>query len=380
MRIGIIGGGPAGLFAALLARERIGAEVELHERDSEGVSYGFGVEIAGRGLDSIAAAHPLFSAAFRAAARPSADRLFVHRGEAVLIDGGHGLAIARADLLRLLAGLCREAGVRLHFDSPVTADALQHCDLVIGADGVNSVVRDALAAFGTTRRMLTNRLAWYGTARLFDRPSIFFKAVGEGAWFWAVGYAYSNSRSTFVVECNARSWARSGLDRLAPEDRRLLAERLFRDELQGHALIENRSRWGVLPVIRNAAWHVGRTVLIGDALHSAHPTIGSGTRIAMEDAIALVDALASCESLDSALARFRVVREPAKTKLVHAADCSIAWYETLAPRLEAFDAPTLAIDYLLRTGRLDEARLWRDHPLFMARHADDWQRFIARQT
>ncbi len=377
MRIGIIGGGPAGLFAALLAREQLGAEVDVYERNPEAVTYGFGVEIAGGGLAAIDATHGAFATAFRAAARASTDRLLVHRGVPVMIDGGQGLAIARSGLLGLLAKFCREAGVRLHFNSRADAASLGDRDLVIGADGVNSAVRDGASGFGTTRRMLTNRLAWYGTHRIFAQPSIYFKA-GPAGCFWAVGYAYSQEMSTFVVECDADTWVAAGLDRLDDTDRRLLAERLFREELEGLPLIDNRSHWHALPVVRNAAWHVGKTVLIGDALHSAHPTIGSGSRIAMEDAIALIAALAGSSTIAGALTAFRTAREPAKNKLVHAAERSIDWYETIAPRLAEFDASTLAIDFLLRTGRVDEARLRRDHPGFIARHADAWHRYTTR--
>lgn len=152
----------------------------------------------------------------------------------------------------------------------------EDCDLVVGADGVTSDVRGAQEqAFGTTRFELANRMAWYGTTRHFPYPILSFKTTLHGH-FWTAAYAYTERMNTFVAECDADAWVRSGLDQMDGRQGQRFAEAMFADELEGHAFISNNATWRCLPVIRNRRWSVGKYVLIGDALHSAHPTIGSG--------------------------------------------------------------------------------------------------------
>ena len=285
--------------------------------------------------------------------------------------GGYGGSIARLRLLNILEEHAERAGVKILYEMRI-ADSAVHddADLVVGADGVNSTVRTANeAAFGTTRWTLTNRLAWYGTEKHFPYPLLSFKRH-QGGHFVGVAYPYTERMGTFVAECDANTWQSLGMEKMTDDQRRLLAEEVFAEELGGTSLISNKSNWGCLPVIRNRAWSVGHRVLIGDALHSAHPSIGSGTRIAMEDSIALIDALAlNADNIAAGLAAFRQTREPGKNKLVAAAEKSFAWYESFATKMETLDAVPFVFDFLMRTGRIDTARLYQEYPEFMNRYA-----------
>jgi 2-polyprenyl-6-methoxyphenol hydroxylase-like FAD-dependent oxidoreductase len=308
----------------------------------------------------------------------SRHRIISHRGEKLFIEGGgYGAAIGRLQLLNILQDCCEESGIEVRYDTRIEAGERLSADLVVGADGVNSATRHALEAeFGTTSYLLSNKLAWYGTTQHFPYPILSFKTTERGH-FWAAAYAYTERMGTFVAECDAETWVRSGFAGMDDAERQRITEEIFAEELGGKPLISNKSLWHSLPVTRNRNWHVGRTVLIGDALHSAHPTIGSGTRIAMEDSIALVEALTAHADVEQALDKFERDREPAKQKLVVAAEKSFTWYERIAPRLETLEPATLVFDFMMRTGRIDEARLIAEYPTFMAKYAKEWRAFAA---
>lgn len=378
MKIVVNGGGPSGLYFALLASRRLGAQVTVHEQNPKGATYGFGIVLADRGLNRLRDADEESYHLMMAASYVSRHRVIQHKGEKVFIDGrSYGGAIARLRLLEILEDCCERAGVTIHYESRIDDPSAIEADLVVGADGVNSATRAAQdAAFGTSSHLLSNKLAWYGTEALFPYPILSFRKTDLGQ-FWAVGYAYTESMSTFVAECDQTTWQQS-LVHLNDDQRTAVAEDIFAEELQGRKLISNRSLWHSLPVTRVSAWSVGNTVLIGDALHSAHPSIGSGTRIAMEDAIALCQSLeASGGDVANGLRRFRENREPTKDKLVHAAEASIAWYEEIAERIDRLSPQQLVFDYMTRTGRVDEDRLRQEFPIFMEKYQTDWHSFLA---
>jgi 2-polyprenyl-6-methoxyphenol hydroxylase-like FAD-dependent oxidoreductase len=381
MRIAINGGGPSGLYCALLLRKRLPqSEVVVYEQNPRDATYGFGIILAENGLERLRRADADSHAAIMAASFITANRKMALDGEQVYIGGGgSGGAIARARLLEILQQHAERAGAKVFFETRISdADALD-ADLIIGADGVNSVTRDGqVAAFGVTSRPLSAKLAWYGTTRHFPEPILSFKNHRLGH-FWCAAYPYDDRMGTFVAECDADAWTRSGLSEMSEEQGKALAEEIFAEELAGHPLVTNKSLWHSLPVTRVKEWSVGRTVLIGDALHSAHPSIGSGTRIAMEDSIALVEAIGDgSDPVETALRRFREQREPGKMKLVRAAERSIAWYENVAPKMESLNAVDFVFDFMMRTGRIDEARLTAEYPDFMRIHGADWTRFKAR--
>ena len=372
LKLEVVGGGPAGLwFAFLLKRRRPGWTVRVHEQNPATATYGFGVVLSDAGSERVRSAAP---AAFDRIARRMerwADLTIVHRDEVVPIDGNGFSSIGRLDLLGTLHELCREAGVSLRFEAPVgsLADLRGDADLVVGADGVNSGVRAALEAELRPRaELLGNRYAWYGTRQVFPTLTLTFRANADGA-FVAHHYRYAPDMSTFIVECDAETWARSGLAHLDDEAARRYCEAIFAPDLGGHPLVSNRSEWRRFPVLACGRWRHGNVVLIGDALRSVHFSIGSGTRLAMEDADALATALdESGGRVPDGLERFEAARRPVVEKLLAGAAGSWSWYEGFAGRMHL--APhELAYDYMTRSGRVSDDRLRAIAPRFARRLA-----------
>ena len=372
MRIEVVGGGPAGLwFAFLVRRRRPDWRVRVHEQNPATATYGFGVVLSDAGRERVrAAARDAFD---RLTARMErwADLTIVHRDEAVPIDGNGFSSIGRLDLLEILHGLCRDAGVTLRFDAPAPslAELRANADLVVGADGINSGVRAALEAELRPRvELLGNRYAWYGTHQVFPTLTLTFRANADGA-FVAHHYRYASDMSTFIVECDGKTWVESDLGGLGEEAARRYCETLFAPDLGGHPLISNRSDWRRFPVLVCERWRHGNVVLIGDALRSVHFSIGSGTRLAMEDADALAASLdASGGRVAAGLERFESVRRPVVEKLLAGAAGSWDWYERFAGRMH-LSAPDFAYDYMTRSGRVSDERLRAIAPRFMQRLA-----------
>jgi 2-polyprenyl-6-methoxyphenol hydroxylase-like FAD-dependent oxidoreductase len=247
-------------------------------------------------------------------------------------------------------------GVVPEYEKPL-GSPLEGYDLVVAADGANSVVR-GWHDFGTTVSRLQNRFAWYGTTRVFDTLTQTFVANEHGT-FNAHHYRHSPRMSTFVVECDADTWERGGFASMDEAGTMAYLEKVF-----GHPLVSNKSVWRNFPNLRNRRWFVGNTVLIGDALRTAHFSIGSGTRLAMEDAIALAGALGEHSALEECLVAFEAARRPVVEKLVAAADASGAWYERFPEHMKL--APRdFAWSYIQRSGRIDPARLRKISPRFV---------------
>jgi 2-polyprenyl-6-methoxyphenol hydroxylase-like FAD-dependent oxidoreductase len=370
MRIAIAGAGPAGLhLAALLRARRPEAQVRVVEQNPEGATFGFGVVFSDRALDFLRADDPETHAALAARLETWRDITLRHPdGEEVVIDGVGFAAVARLDLLALLLARCRALGVEPEFGRAIGGpEDLGEADLIVAADGVNSALRRARAeAFGTELRELTNRFAWYGTTRPFGTLTQTFRRTEQGA-FNAHHYRYAPGMSTFIVETDAATFARAGLDAMHPDSTRALLEGVFAPELEGRPLVSNRSAWRRFPQVRNARWSAGNIVLVGDALRTAHFSIGSGTRLAMEDAIALARALdANWGDVPAALAAFEAARRPVVEALTAAADASADWYEGFAERMR-LPPVDFALSYVRRSGRVSLDRLARVSPEFVAR-------------
>jgi 2-polyprenyl-6-methoxyphenol hydroxylase-like FAD-dependent oxidoreductase len=365
MNILVAGAGPAGLYFAYLAkRAHPGWQIRVVEQNPPDSTFGFGVVFSDRALEFLRGDDPDTCELITPQMEIWADLAVVHRGTPVVIDGIGFAAIGRLKLLQLLQRQLASVGVVAEFQKVIDSrEELKGYDLVVAADGANSFVRRSQGdAFGTTIRPLHNKFAWYGTTKLFETLTQTF-VTNEHGTFNAHHYRHSPQMSTFVVECDAATWDRAGFASMNEEATLRYCERVFAATLGGHRLVSNKSIWRNFPNLRNARWWAGNIVLIGDALRTAHFSIGSGTRLAMEDAIALEKALRE-HSPAEALEAFEAARRPIVEKLLAAADASGEWYERfpghmrLAPR-------EFAWSYIQRSGRIDPERLRRIAPKFV---------------
>jgi 2-polyprenyl-6-methoxyphenol hydroxylase-like FAD-dependent oxidoreductase len=370
MRIIIIGAGPAGLYLSLLLR-RSGLPVDLTviEQNAPDSTFGFGVVFGENALEFLKEDDPEMFEAVTPALEMWHDIAVIHRGVRIAIDGIGFSAIGRLRLLQLLQKQARADGIAIQFSHQVTdLSAFSEADLIVGADGVGSLVRCSdEAAFGTSLSYLSNRFAWFGTMKVFDVLTQTFIETETGA-LTAHHYRYSPSMSTFLVECSEKTFFDSGFDRMNEDETREILQRHFAATLDGHPLISNRSIWRQFPIIRNERWSSGNKVILGDALHTAHFSIGSGTRLAIEDAIALARAIRSHRrDIPSVLAAYEAQRKPILAKLVTAANNSAAWYENFGRHM-ALAPYDFAMSYLSRTGRMDLERIRKVAPKFVAEY------------
>ena len=369
--IRILGAGPAGLWLARsLKRHDPSYDIAIVEQNPADATYGFGVVFSATALNFLEQSDPDALAELRAQMQIWDGMTIAHRGEVVPVDGGGFAGIERLALLRTLRRLCESSGVRIVYDRRIAAvEELGAADLVVAADGTNSVVRSAFATeFGTHRSELSNRFCWFGVNTPFPTHALTFKRFRDGH-FVAHHYRYQPNKSTFLVECDEATWASSGLATMSDAERKAYAETIFSAELEGRPLIENNSLWRRFPVVHSDRWSAGKVVLIGDALRSAHYSIGSGTRLAIDDAIALAEGIAGATSVAAALEAYEARRRPPVERFREAARRSYEWYERLPEKMEL--APLeLVHDFMQRTGRVDEARLRRDSPRFMDTYAE----------
>lgn len=369
MNIGIIGGGPAGLYFALLMKKRFpGYRVRVIEQNSANATYGWGVVFSGRALSFLSANDPALYADITAQMRTWDDQTIIHRGESIRIDGSAYSGIMRLALLNILHKHCRHHGVELVFNTRLAdASALADCDLIVGADGANSVVRQQYEAqFQPTASFLTNKYIWYGTHQLFDTLSLIFRRY-EGGSFVAHCYPYSETASTFIVECDAETWVRADFAHLSEAESRAYCERVFHDDLAGHELLSNKSAWLNFKLVVNRHWSYQNIVLLGDALRTIHFSIGSGTRMALEDAIALYHAFTEQQNVAEAIASYEQHHRPSVEKMLDIAAHSYLWYENFSAAM-ALDPLALVYGYMKRSGRIDDAILRQRAPRFMARY------------
>jgi 2-polyprenyl-6-methoxyphenol hydroxylase-like FAD-dependent oxidoreductase len=379
MKINIVGAGPAGLFFAYLMKKDFPAHrVIVFEQNPVDATFGFGVVLSERALRFLSVGDGQLVDRLSQRMEQWSDQHLVHRGERVVIDGSSYAAIERLSLLQELGSACAEVGVEVHFSHRIDAiDDLSDCDILVGSDGANSVVRDQFAdALGTRVTDLRNYFAWYGVDCAYPAHTLTFKSDGGGV-FCGHHYRYTPTRSTFVAEVDSDTWQRSGMYAMSNDERRRLFEDLFRDTLDGRELLTNRSAWRRWRLVTNDRWSFRNVVLLGDALRTAHPSIGSGTRLAMEDAISLWRAFTDhSENIGAAFAAYERERRPIRNRMNEAADRSIDWYERL-PEKMALSAYAFAYDYALRTGIVTARRLAAESPRFYSGYAEEIARLAS---
>ncbi len=367
-KVEVLGAGPAGLYTAILLRRLMPhVHVRVSEQNPEGATFGFGVVFSDQALDFLKADDPDIHELVTPHMERWQNMTLNLPSERITLDGVGFSAIGRLELIEILRRQAASLGVELRFAHAVSSLDAFDADLIVGADGLNSLVRQELqAAFEPRLDHFDNHFAWFGTPRAFDTLTQSFVRTGKGA-LNAHHYRYAPDRSTFIVECDDQTYRAYGFSEMSEAESARICGEIFAETLQGAPLVTNRSLWRQFPRLWCRNWVAGRNVLLGDAAHTAHFSIGSGTRLAMEDAIALVRALASHEDVDAALASYQNERQPVARKIVDAANTSAAWYETFAEKMDL--APLdFAFDYMTRSGRVDMERLRGLAPRFMTRY------------
>src|SRR5438309_4232842 len=373
MRIVSIGGGPAGLYFSLLMKKSDPAhDITVVERNRPDDTFGFGVVFSDATLEHVAEADRESHAEITSHFAHWDDIDIHYRGE-VLTSTGHGFAgMSRQVLLDILQRRCAELGVRLRWETEVgDLGAWADADLVLAADGVNSFIRSRYAEhFRPQVDWRPNKFVWLGTTFPYPAFTFVFKESDHGLWR-VHAYRYNASMSTFILETTEAAWRRAGLD-AADEDQTIaFAERLFAEELQGHRLVKNRSRWRNFPTVKNGSWHHRNLVLIGDAAHTAHFSIGSGTKLAMEDAIVLARALQRHDEVKKALVAYEEERRPGVERLQRVAQVSLEWFEQTERYHGRLEPIQFAMSLLTRSLRVTHDNLKLRDPKFVE-SVDRW--------
>jgi len=376
MKIAVVGGGPAGLyFSLLLKKARPDADITIFERDPAGATYGWGVVFSDRSLTSFREAD------YKTYAQITDDLIvwdaidIRYRAQVVRCGGQVFSGIERKTLLALLAKRCEELGVQVTFEHEV-GDVPQDCDLVVAADGVRSALRTAHAdVFQPRVEEGSARYIWFGTERVFDSFTFAFRD-NEHGHFQAHAYPFSGTMSTFIVECDETSWRSAGLAEADEATSIAYCENLFAGDLRGRSLISNNSKWINFVTLTNRRWRHDNIVLVGDAAHTAHFSIGSGTKLAMEDSIALVNALETKPDVASALVEYQLERKPRVERFQDAARQSQDYFENTGLYRD-MEPMQFAFNLLSRSGRIayDDLRVRDEH--FVA-SVDRW--FVGRSA
>ena len=367
MRITIIGGGPAGLYFAILMKKAERAhQIRIYERNGPDDTFGWGVVFSGKTLANLRAADEESHAEITKEFEAWDNVDVVHRREKISIHGNSFSGIERLRLLKILQQRAEELGVEVSYRTEIQdLEPLRNdCDLFIGADGVNSTVRLKYAEkFKPDLDARAHRYIWYGTNQLFHGLTLTFRE-NEAGTFAAHSYKFNKTTSTFIVECDPHTWERAGFATMNDADTREYVGKVFAADLQGNQLLSNNSKWINFLLVKNRDWFFENVVLLGDALHTAHFSIGSGTKLAMEDAIALAQAFQETSNVAEALGGFTKTRRPVIEDYQAAAFESMKWFENAAQYMHLTPIE-LAFSVMMRSGRVSYEDLKKRDPEFI---------------
>ena len=353
-KINIIGGGPAGLYFAILMKEaHPDIEINIFERNSEEIVVGWGVVLNLGTLNLLKKCDQDSYEGIMAKAKHWSDVDIIHKDEKISIRGSEYISISRMMLLSALRKRCASLNIPIQYDHPVKQiEEYRDCDLLVGADGANSVVRKHFEhQFKPTVDIRKDKYIWLGSSQVFNTITHIFKQTEHGV-FAAEAYLYCDTHSTFIVSCEESCWISAGLDKMSDEQTITFLNKLFESELEQGEITGGKSiKWNNFPIVKNDHWHYSNVVLLGDALHTAHFTIGSGTRLALEDAMSVFKNIEQQDSLESALQEFQISRRPFMERYQDVAFESLKWYENVSQKIH-LDLIPFAFEVMTRSKKL----------------------------
>lgn len=367
MNINIIGGGPAGLYFAILMKKADPAHrIRIYERNGPDDTFGWGVVFSGKTLANLRAADEESHAEITKQFEAWDNVDVVHRDQKISIHGNSFSGIARLQLLKILQRHAEQLGIEISFHTEVhdVETLRRESDLLVAADGVNSTVRlQYLEQLTPQLDLRSHRYIWYGTNELFHGLTLTFRHNTAGT-FAAHSYKFNQQTSTFIVECDPETWKKAGFDRMPDEETRGYLGDVFAADLNGHPLLSNNSKWIQFLLVKNENWFFENLVLLGDALHTAHFSIGSGTKLAMEDAIALAESFQQTSGVHEALTHFAETRRPVIEEYQSAAFESMLWFEQVRNYVH-LSPMDLAFSVMTRSGRVTYEDLKKRDPEFI---------------
>ncbi len=373
-KINLVGGGPAGaLFAILMRRAFPKLELQIFERNAPDQVEGWGIVLNTATIGLLEKCDAKVHERIAGLVQRWSDVDTYHKNQYISVRGKPFVSVSRKDLTSILRRRCEEAGIPIHYETGVDdPESARDCDLLVGADGAYSAVRSHYADhFEPEVDIRPDYFIWLGTNRVFPTITHIFKNTAEGV-ISAEGYLYSPDRSTFIAICNPESWRRCGFESMSREQTVEHLARVFEAELEGHDLMMNEaSRWRNFPLVTNRNWFHPNVLLLGDALHTAHFSIGSGTRLAIEDAIMASESLQRYPVLDEALKDFEKRRKPFIERYQSAARDSLTWYENV-DRIIDLDIIPFAYETMTRSDKLGIRSLKLQDPDFVERYRQ-WQ-------